>query len=46
MKLENKKHYFNAPIEDKESVFCQCGKYLTNNVHFRVKIVEGKQITY
>ena len=31
----NKKHYFNAPEEDKGSRFCQCGKYLTDEVHIR-----------
>lgn len=46
MKIEAKKHYFNAPIEDKANSFCKCGKYLTHEIHFRVKIVEGKQITY
>jgi len=46
MKTQTTKHYFNAPIEDKDSRFCQCGKYLTDKIHFRVKIVEGKQITY
>lgn len=46
MKVETKKHYFNALIENKDSRFCQCGKYLTHEIHFRVKIVDGKQITY
>jgi len=46
MEVETKKHYFNAPIENKDSGFCQCGKYLTHEIHYRVKTVDGKQIIY
>lgn len=28
-------HYFSAPDEDKDSRFCRCGKYLTDDVHLR-----------
>lgn len=32
---EGKKHYFNAPDEDKSSRVCRCGEYLTSKVHIR-----------
>lgn len=31
----DKKHYFNAPDDDKGSRFCKCGKYLTDEIHHR-----------
>jgi hypothetical protein len=46
MKPKIKKHYFSAPPEDKNNIFCQCGKYLTHEIHFKVKIIDGKQINY
>ena len=30
-----KTHYFSAPDNDKYSVYCKCGKYLTDPVHNR-----------
>jgi len=36
MKLKwKKRHYFNAPDENKNSRFCKCGKYLTDKIHVR-----------
>ena len=34
-KIFGKTHFFNAPENDKKSMFCKCGKYLTDEVHYR-----------
>lgn len=34
-KMFRKVHFFSAAENDKSSFFCKCGKYLTDEVHYR-----------
>jgi hypothetical protein len=39
--VEEGSHYFNAPDDDKSSMFCRCGKYITNPIHKQYTLTKG-----
>jgi hypothetical protein len=39
--VEEESHYFNAPDDDKSSMFCRCGKYITNPIHKQYTPTKG-----
>ena len=32
----DERHYFTAPNNDNGGRFCKCGKYMTDDIHFKV----------
>ena len=39
-KMYKKVHFFYAAENDKNSSFCECGKYLTDEVHYRKEYIK------
>jgi len=40
-KMFKKVHFFSAAENDKNSMFCKCGKYLTDEIHYRKEKIKS-----
>jgi hypothetical protein len=40
-KMYKKVHFFSAAENDKNSMFCKCGKYLTDEIHYRKEKIKS-----